>query len=71
MPTTAMLTSTEGVARADSGSIRPLVRFVGLSGGQMSCGLGELCNDGKKSVGGEKERVVWFRDTVHSADSLG
>lgn len=34
----------------------------------VNCGLGGLCNDGKKSVGGQKGRAVCFRDTVPSAD---
>lgn len=50
------LASTEGLVRASSG---------------RGCGLGALCNDGKKSVGREKGRVACFGDTVHSADSLG
>lgn len=49
----------------------PWSGFVCASDGQRGCGLGELCDGGKKSVGGEKGRVVWFRDTVRSADSLG
>lgn len=68
VPTPALTPSASlaGAVSATAGSVRPRARFV-----RASCGLGELCSDGKNSVGGEEGRVVWFRDTVRSADSLG